>query len=56
MTGTYYTFSANLAISTHTLTWSVTSDDEITSTNEYISTHTLTWSVTTDTRHPVGYL
>ena len=22
--GTYYTFSANLAISTHTLTWSVT--------------------------------
>ena len=24
VTGTYYTFSANLAISTHTLTWSVT--------------------------------
>ena len=45
--GTYYTFSANLAISTHTLTWSVTLDvpQEII-INQVISTHTLTWSVT----------
>ena len=33
-------------ISTHTLTWSVTSDNGIEMTDMTISTHTLTWSVT----------
>ena len=33
-------------ISTHTLTWSVTSGNIITYTDNGISTHTLTWSVT----------
>ena len=33
-------------ISTHTLTWSVTSETRILEKSETISTHTLTWSVT----------
>ena len=33
-------------ISTHTLTWSVTSDDGKITGKYSISTHTLTWSVT----------
>ena len=36
-------------ISTHTLTWSVTIDPDITSKDKSISTHTLTWSVTMNT-------
>ena len=44
--GTYYTFSTNLAISTHTLTWSVTEVAENSYIHMEISTHTLTWSVT----------
>ena len=35
-----------LAISTHTLTWSVTVDRHWEKRFENISTHTLTWSVT----------
>ena len=44
----YMTDSGEIGISTHTLTWSVTSlgEDDITAT--LISTHTLTWSVTRD--------
>ena len=34
------------AISTHTLTWSVTNADETKFDEIVISTHTLTWSVT----------
>ena len=34
------------AISTHTLTWSVTADRGKITPEQYISTHTLTWSVT----------
>ena len=34
------------AISTHTLTWSVTEDKVTISGMGFISTHTLTWSVT----------
>ena len=33
-------------ISTHTLTWSVTTEEEPTEEAPTISTHTLTWSVT----------
>ena len=33
-------------ISTHTLTWSVTSLTDLYNVNHQISTHTLTWSVT----------
>ena len=33
-------------ISTHTLTWSVTSAKDLSEKNTGISTHTLTWSVT----------
>ena len=33
-------------ISTHTLTWSVTTEDQYNAYYESISTHTLTWSVT----------
>ena len=36
----------NAAISTHTLTWSVTCSRLSTITENVISTHTLTWSVT----------
>ena len=35
-----------LAISTHTLTWSVTVSSLSPYVNNFISTHTLTWSVT----------
>ena len=38
--------TSNTNISTHTLTWSVTSLNSIYSIPHYISTHTLTWSVT----------
>ena len=34
-------------ISTHTLTWSVTTETENSMIWDNISTHTLTWSVTT---------
>ena len=37
-----------LAISTHTLTWSVTLGISVTGNRLNISTHTLTWSVTLD--------
>ena len=37
---------AELNISTHTLTWSVTRDAFIARLRQTISTHTLTWSVT----------
>ena len=40
------THSLDLSISTHTLTWSVTSFTSILNWGERISTHTLTWSVT----------
>nr|DAI86488.1 MAG TPA: hypothetical protein [Caudoviricetes sp.] len=40
----YHGFST--AISTHTLTWSVTERDQEHHQNHHISTHTLTWSVT----------
>ena len=33
-------------ISTHTLTWSVTTDGNVVFDSYFISTHTLTWSVT----------
>ena len=36
----------NFFISTHTLTWSVTYDEQINIKTTSISTHTLTWSVT----------
>ena len=36
----------NMTISTHTLTWSVTSYDIVYNGVTVISTHTLTWSVT----------
>ena len=36
------------AISTHTLTWSVTNEQPTADVQEVISTHTLTWSVTLD--------
>ena len=36
------------AISTHTLTWSVTMERGIRHNTSEISTHTLTWSVTPD--------
>ena len=36
-----------MAISTHTLTWSVTFSEYIANNTKNISTHTLTWSVTT---------
>ena len=39
-------FLTKLKISTHTLTWSVTSDDKGMEAALDISTHTLTWSVT----------
>ena len=42
-------FTAKTKISTHTLTWSVTSDIKNYPYNYYISTHTLTWSVTNET-------
>ena len=44
-------------ISTHTLTWSVTTEQQICDDVLNISTHTLTWSVTvTDYDHPFdGY-
>ena len=38
------------AISTHTLTWSVTTFSVVVDSREQISTHTLTWSVTRGTR------
>ena len=38
--------SATQAISTHTLTWSVTISEEWKDLVKTISTHTLTWSVT----------
>ena len=44
--GTYYTFNKTLAISTHTLTWSVTHCEIVILGVCHISTHTLTWSVT----------
>ena len=37
------------AISTHTLTWSVTQFVKTTINIQHISTHTLTWSVTKET-------
>ena len=37
-----------LAISTHTLTWSVTGTAKAVNTLLKISTHTLTWSVTSE--------
>ena len=37
---------SSASISTHTLTWSVTSNGNMISTAKVISTHTLTWSVT----------
>ena len=39
-------FGSGAKISTHTLTWSVTSVFRLTHGNAQISTHTLTWSVT----------
>ena len=39
---------SNNYISTHTLTWSVTSWNFVSSAFHKISTHTLTWSVTAD--------
>ena len=43
-------------ISTHTLTWSVTTSQLVTNMLAKISTHTLTWSVTTDiVRHEPMY-
>ena len=41
-----YTDKIDLNISTHTLTWSVTTDIAFSFPPSIISTHTLTWSVT----------
>ena len=41
------TAEVKLEISTHTLTWSVTTETENSMIWDNISTHTLTWSVTT---------
>ena len=46
MTVTDITWVLISVISTHTLTWSVTTDPEIIIGYMDISTHTLTWSVT----------
>ena len=44
--GTAEFVSKYFNISTHTLTWSVTTMPKLTKLTESISTHTLTWSVT----------
>ena len=41
-----YDYFDSVLISTHTLTWSVTSYDIVYNGVTVISTHTLTWSVT----------
>ena len=46
--GVRNTHSKQTIISTHTLTWSVTSSSVGSSSLSVISTHTLTWSVTND--------
>ena len=43
-----------MQISTHTLTWSVTSGALVYDDKSHISTHTLTWSVTTPFLYFVG--
>ena len=46
MTKLNLTLRPVFSISTHTLTWSVTSTEADSTTQHGISTHTLTWSVT----------
>ena len=56
MTGCIGYFFLIITISTHTLTWSVTENIDITFDVVTISTHTLTWSVTKNGRVQTAFL